>query len=87
METFTDDIVVALASFLSPHDMLSLALSCKRFGDKNGTDKKQSAASREVRDRGQTKNGINIINGSCSTHGTSTSYQKDGGRKECFNEK
>ena len=47
METFTDDIVVALASFLSPHDMLSLALSCKRFGDKHGTDKKQSAASRE----------------------------------------
>ena len=47
METFTDDTVVALASFLSPHDMLSLALSCKRFGDKHGTDKKQSATSRE----------------------------------------
>jgi len=47
METFTDDTVVALASFLSPHDMLSLALSCKRFGDKHGTDKKQSAANRE----------------------------------------
>ena len=35
METFTDDTVVALASFLSPHDMLSLALSCKRFGARN----------------------------------------------------
>ena len=44
METFTDDTVVALASFLSPHDMLSLALTCKRFGDKHGMDKKQSAA-------------------------------------------
>ena len=55
METFTDDTVVALASFLSPLDMLSLALTCKRFGDKNGTDKKQSVArhesSREVRQR------------------------------------
>ena len=37
METFTDDTVVALASFLSPHDMLSLALTCRRFGSKNGT--------------------------------------------------
>ena len=37
METFTDDTVVALASFLSPRDMVSLALTCKRFGDKNGT--------------------------------------------------
>jgi len=56
METFTDDTVVALASFLAPCDILSLALSCKRFGDKHGTDKKQSAAvreesSREVRQR------------------------------------
>ena len=48
METFTDDTVVALASFLSPHDMLNLALSCKRFGDKYGTtDKKQTAAREE----------------------------------------
>jgi len=47
METFTDDTVVALASFLSPHDILSLALTCKRFGDKHGMDKKRSAASRE----------------------------------------
>lgn len=37
MENFTDDTVVTLASFLSPHDMLSLALSCKRFGSKHGT--------------------------------------------------
>ena len=55
METFTDDTVVALASFLSPHDMLSLALSCKRFGDKHGTDTKRSVAReeniREVRQR------------------------------------
>ena len=47
MERFTDDTVVALASFLAPNDMLNLALTCKRFGDKHGTDKKQSAASRE----------------------------------------
>ena len=47
METFTDDTVVALASFLSPHDMLSLALTCKRFGDKNGTDNKKRLAARE----------------------------------------
>ena len=57
METFTDDTVVALASFLSPHDMISLALTCKRFGTKQGTvDKKRSAAkadssTREVRQR------------------------------------
>ena len=35
METFTDDTVVAVASFLSPRDMLSLALTCKRFGSKH----------------------------------------------------
>jgi len=42
METFTDDTIVALASFLSPHDMLSLALTCKRFGDKHGTKTSRS---------------------------------------------
>ena len=47
METFTDDTVVALASFLAPRDMLSLALTCKRFGDKNGTDNKTRSAARE----------------------------------------
>ena len=47
METFTDDTVVALASFLSPNDMLSLALTSKRFGDKNGMDTKRSAAREE----------------------------------------
>jgi len=57
METFTDDTVVSLASFLSPHDMLSLALSCTKFGAKHGTaTKRQSAArqdssTREVRQR------------------------------------
>jgi len=49
METFTDDTVVALASFLSPRDMLSLAFTCKRFGDKNGTDREENT--REVRQR------------------------------------
>jgi len=47
MERFTDDTVVALASFLSPHDMLSLALTCKKFGDKNGADNKKRSAARE----------------------------------------
>ena len=51
METFTDDTVVALASFLSPRDMLSLALSCKRFGDKYGTDNKKRSAAREEETR------------------------------------
>ena len=56
METFTDDTVVALASFLSPHDMICLALTCKRFGSKHGIDKKRLAAreessTREVRQR------------------------------------
>jgi len=55
METFTDDTVVALASFLSPHDMLSLVLTCKRFGAKNGTSTKRSSAkeegTKEVRQR------------------------------------
>jgi len=50
METFTDDTVVALASFLSPRDILSLTLSCKRFGSKNGTFTKRSAE-REVRQK------------------------------------
>ena len=48
METFTDDTIVALASFLSPHDMLNLALTCKRFGDKHGMDTKRSAAREEI---------------------------------------
>jgi len=54
METFTDDTVVALASFLSPHDMLNLALTCKRFGSKHGTTTSRSRrlASREARKRG-----------------------------------
>lgn len=54
METFTDDTIVALASFLSPHDMLSLAITCKRFGDKHGTDTKRSIrmAERESRKTG-----------------------------------
>ena len=54
METFTDDTVVALASFLSPHDMLNLALTCKRFGDKNGTTTSRSRrlAARESRKSG-----------------------------------
>jgi len=42
METFTDYTVVALASFLSPHDMLNLALTCKRFGSKHGTTTSRS---------------------------------------------
>jgi len=51
MEKFTDDTVVALASFLSPHDMLSLALTCKRFGSKHGTTTSRSRrmAARESR--------------------------------------
>jgi len=54
METFTDDTVVALASFLAPHDMLSLASTCKRFGDKNGTTTSRSRrmAAREARKSG-----------------------------------
>ena len=58
MEIFTDDTVVALTSFLAPRDMLSLALSCKRFGDKHGTASKQSVGReeriREVRQRTET---------------------------------
>ena len=54
MEKFTDDTVVALASFLSPHDMLSLALTCKRFGDKHSTGKKRSA------DRGKSTSMKNV---------------------------
>ena len=56
METFTDDTVVALASFLSPHDMLSLAITCKRFGDKHGTTTSRSRrmAEREaIKSRGR----------------------------------
>jgi len=69
METFTDDTVVALASFLAPCDILGLALSCKRFGDKHGTDKKQSAAvreesSREVRQRTDT---VSLMEGAART--------------------
>ena len=42
METFTDYTVVTLASFLAPHDMLSLALTCQRFGGKHGTTTSRS---------------------------------------------
>jgi len=54
METFTDDTVVALASFLSPCDMLSLSLSCRRFGHKHGTTTSRSRrlAAREARKSG-----------------------------------
>ena len=48
METFTDDTVVALASFLSPHDMLSLSLTCKRFGSKHGMNTKRSMDEEET---------------------------------------
>jgi len=47
---------VAIASFLQPHDMLSLALTCKRFGNKHGTDtKKRSAADRGEDTRQRTE--------------------------------
>jgi len=51
METFTDDTVVAMASFLSPRDMLNLALTCKRFGDKHGaaTKRLRRLAAREAK--------------------------------------
>jgi len=71
METFTDDTVVALASFLSPHDMLSLALSCKRFGDKHGTTTSRSRrmaardeSSRKVRQRTES---ISLMEGAART--------------------
>ena len=43
METFTDDTVVALASFLASRDMLSLALTCKRFGSKHMNTREEGA--------------------------------------------
>jgi len=53
MENFTDDTVVAVASFLSPGDMLSLSLTCKRFGAKNGTKRSsvREEGTREVRQK------------------------------------
>ena len=51
MKNFTDDTVVAVASFLSPHDMLNLALTCKRFGAKNGTTATKQPADRGERSR------------------------------------
>jgi len=51
METFTDDTVVALASFLSPCDMLNLALTCKRFGDRNGTTTNTDKNDRRIEER------------------------------------
>ena len=54
METFTDDTIVAIASYLAPCDMLSLALTCKRFGAKHGTTTSRSRrlAAREANKRG-----------------------------------
>ena len=71
METFTDDtVVVALASFLAPFDMLSLALTCRRFGSKNGTDTKRPADRKEnAREVRQKVENISL-NGSCSTYST-----------------
>jgi len=51
MENFTDDTVVAVASFLSPGDMLNLSLTCKRFGAKNGTTATKQPADRGERSR------------------------------------
>jgi len=57
METFTDDTVVALATFLSPPDMLSLALTCKRFGDKHGAT---TSRSRRMAARGKQIKGEEV---------------------------
>ena len=55
METFTDDTVVALASFLSPQDMVSLALACKRFGAKNlGTSRGDARQTLETHNKYNT---------------------------------
>ena len=61
METFTDDTVVTLASFLSPHDMLSLALTCRRFGDKHGTNMKRSAVREEGREVRQKIDAVSLM--------------------------
>ncbi len=49
----TDDIIVDIATWLPPNDLLSLALTCKRFGSKsNGS-----------RDRAYDGNDVNRFNG------------------------
>lgn len=60
METFTDDTVVALSSFLAPKDMLSLALTCKRFGSKHGTTTGRSRrlAAREANKSKESGRGV-----------------------------
>ena len=61
METFTDDTVVALASFLSPHDMLNLALTCKRFGDKHGNKKRSAVRDESTREVRQKTESISLM--------------------------
>ena len=81
METFTDDTVVALASFLSPCDMLNLALTCKKFGDKNGTDNKKRSAAREesTREVRQRTESISLMEVSARTvlHAKWTSEERN----------
>ena len=91
METFTDDTVVALASFLSPHDMLSLALTCRRFGDKHGTTTSRSRrlAAREanksggIREVRQKTEPISLMEVAARTV-LYTKWSEDEMRDECF---
>jgi len=60
MENFTDDTIVAVASFLSPRDMSSLALTCKQFGAKNGT-KRSSVREEGTRNVRQKTESISLM--------------------------
>ena len=87
METFTDDTVVALASFLSPHDMLNLALTCKRFGDKHGAATKRSrrlaareakkSSGREVRQKPDTTISLMEVAAHTALHAKCTDEEKN----------
>ena len=43
MMDYTDGVVISVASFLAPRDMVSLALTCKRFGARYGVTSSREA--------------------------------------------
>jgi len=61
MEVFTNDVVLAIASFLPPIDLVHLGLTCKRFGGKLGATNDGAGVKRvKKRKKKKRKNVANV---------------------------